>query len=195
VFVPSTRDQVQAFNARGLSGNAIARELGLSKSTVAYHLRRLGEPVDERCNRRYDWQAVQRYYDLGHSVSECVARFGFSRATFHDAARRGALVPRPQAMPLRLLLVNGSSRGRPNIKNRLVREGLKAGHCELCGLVEWLGRPLSLCLHHVNGDGLDNRLENLQLLCPNCHSQTENFGGRNRRDQAAGRARPAEEAA
>jgi 5-methylcytosine-specific restriction endonuclease McrA len=34
-------------------------------------------------------------------------------------------------------------------------------------------------LHHVNGDGRDNRLENLQLLCPNCHSQTDNFAGRN----------------
>jgi 5-methylcytosine-specific restriction endonuclease McrA len=34
-------------------------------------------------------------------------------------------------------------------------------------------------LHHVNGDGLDNRLENLELLCANCHSQTETYGGRN----------------
>jgi predicted HNH restriction endonuclease len=38
-----------------------------------------------------------------------------------------------------------------------------------------------MALHHVNGDGRDNRLENLQLLCPNCHSQTENFSGRGRR--------------
>jgi 5-methylcytosine-specific restriction endonuclease McrA len=43
------------------------------------------------------------------------------------------------------------------------------------------GRPLSMALHHVNGDGRDNRLENLQLLCPNCHSQTANFSARGRR--------------
>jgi len=43
------------------------------------------------------------------------------------------------------------------------------------------GEPISLCLHHINGSGRDNRLENLTLLCPNCHAQTENFAGRNRK--------------
>jgi 5-methylcytosine-specific restriction endonuclease McrA len=36
-----------------------------------------------------------------------------------------------------------------------------------------------VALHHINGDRLDNRLENLQLLCPNCHSQTSTYSGRN----------------
>jgi hypothetical protein len=39
--------------------------------------------------------------------------------------------------------------------------------------------PLSMALHHVNGDGSDNRLENIKFLCPNCHAQTSNYGGRN----------------
>ena len=47
--------------------------------------------------------------------------------------------------------------------------------------VDWLGKPLSMALHHVNGEGADNRLENLMMLCPNCHSQTENFSGRGRK--------------
>ena len=47
------------------------------------------------------------------------------------------------------------------------------------------GRPLSLELHHANGDGTDNRIENLQLLCPSCHSQTDTWGGRNARRKAA----------
>ena len=68
---------------------------------------------------------------------------------------------------------------------RLISAGLLANRCEACGIEEWLGAPLSMALHHVNGDGQDNRLENLQMLCPNCHSQTENFAGRNRAQTAA----------
>jgi hypothetical protein len=82
-------------------------------------------------------------------------------------------------MPLDELLVQGVKRGRFNLKNRLLDAGLKQNRCELCGISEWRGRPLNLQLHHVNGDGADNRLANLQLLCPNCHAQTTNYGGRN----------------
>ena len=96
-----------------------------------------------------------------------------------DAVTRGAIVPRPHAMPLDELLVANRSRGRNNIKLRLLAAGLKQNRCEECGITRWRKRPLSLCLHHVNGDRHDNRLENLVLLCPNCHSQTPNFGSKN----------------
>jgi hypothetical protein len=72
-------------------------------------------------------------------------------------------------------------RNRAHLKARLVKLGLLADVCATCGATEWLGRPLSLQLHHRNGDPDDNRLENLQLLCPNCHSLTDNWGGRNKR--------------
>jgi hypothetical protein len=81
-------------------------------------------------------------------------------------------------MPIDELLVAGTYRGRENVKARILRAGLKDGSCEECGITEWRGRPLSMALHHVNGDGRDNRLENLRLLCPNCHSQTDNFAGK-----------------
>ncbi len=76
--------------------------------------------------------------------------------------------------------MKGKRRGRYNIKLRLIAAGLKDGRCEHCGISSWRGKSLSLSLHHRNGDGLDNRLENLELLCPNCHSQTPNFGVGNR---------------
>jgi hypothetical protein len=175
-----TRDRVAELLKRGLSRGQVARELGITKATVSYHAKRLGWPPDERAARRYDWAAVQAYYDEGHSVRSCQERFGFSRQTWHAAVTRGAIVPRPHGMPLEELLV-AAPRSRNNVKVRLIRTGLKLAQCEECGTSEWLGRPLSLCLHHVNGDPHDNRLENLRLLCPNCHSQTDNFGSRNKR--------------
>jgi len=174
-----TRRQVATMMAAGVPRAEIARQLGVSKATVSYHARRLGEAVDERCARRYDWEAVQRYYDGGHSVGECMKSFGFSAGSWFEAVNRGAVVARPSATPISELLVAGSYRGRFNLKTRLVREGLKLNVCERCGVTDWLGEPLTLALHHVNGERHDNRLENLMLLCPNCHSQTDNYAGRN----------------
>jgi transposase-like protein len=176
-----TRELVAGLLARGLSSMEVARALGVSKSTVCYHKGRLGHEIDAKFNRRYDWAEVQRYYDLGHTISECEQRFGFARATFMEAAKRGDLVTRPQRAPIETYLVVGRRTNRTHLKQRLLAEGLKENRCERCGIESWLGEPLSMALHHVNGDGLDNRLENLALLCPNCHAQTPNFSGRNRR--------------
>jgi 5-methylcytosine-specific restriction endonuclease McrA len=106
--------------------------------------------------------------------------FGFSYASWSDAVKRGAIISRRGPTPMSELLVAGAYRGRNNLKLRLIKEGLKQPSCERCGLVDWLCEPIALALHHINGDRLDNRLENLELLCPNCHSQTDTFAGRNR---------------
>jgi DNA-binding transcriptional ArsR family regulator len=179
--IVETRALVSRMLAEGRSRGEIAAALSLSKSTVSYHARRLGHPVDERGARRYNWAAVQDFYDDGHSAADCVARFGFSRQTWSAAVQRGAIVTRDWVLPLDRLLAADTYRSRNNLKNRLIRAGIKENRCEECGLSQWRGRRLSIALHHVNGDGRDNRLENLKFLCPNCHSQTENFSGRGRR--------------
>lgn len=63
------------------------------------------------------------------------------------------------------------------LRIKLLTEGLKENKCEICGITKWLGKPIVCQLHHIDGNNQNNNLENLQILCPNCHSQTENYCG------------------
>ncbi|MGH2712930.1 MAG: hypothetical protein ACRDM7_03400 [Thermoleophilaceae bacterium] len=176
----ATRDEVEDLLSRGFTQAQIARELGLTKSTVAYHARALGVHADPRFARRHDWAAVQNAIDgEGLSMRQCLDRFGIGRDTWYRAVRRGDLVPPRSRMPLHNLLVVGRRRSRGHLKQRLIAAGLKENRCERCGITEWMGAPLNMHLHHINGDGLDNRLDNLEMLCGNCHAQTDTYGGRN----------------
>ena len=67
------------------------------------------------------------------------------------------------------------------LKNRLLLEGLKEHKCECCGITEWNGKPAPLELDHINGNHHDNQLENLRILCPNCHAQTDTYRGKNKK--------------
>jgi len=66
-----------------------------------------------------------------------------------------------------------------SIKKRLFSGGHKQHICEVCRLSEWNGQKIPVELHHINGINNDNRIENLQILCPNCHYQTDNHGVKN----------------
>lgn len=173
------REAVRAHLALGLSRREIAYRLGVNKSTVVYHVRRLDLPVDPRFGRRYDWEEIRRAYDAGLSARECRQRFGCTRSAWSEAVWRGDIRPRPREIPIEQLLVIGRATSRAHLKMRLLKAGLKDNLCEHCGITTWRGEPLSMQLHHANGDGTDNRLDNVVFLCPNCHSQTDTYGGRN----------------
>lgn len=82
--------------------------------------------------------------------------------------------------PLSEILTDGKYGQSSKLKNRLLKEGVKEHKCEVCGRTIWdNGLPIPLELHHINGNHYDNKLSNLQLLCPNCHYFTETYRGKN----------------
>lgn len=79
-----------------------------------------------------------------------------------------------------LMIENGNYHTK---SHRVLREYLirfRGQRCESCGLMEWLQKPISLEVEHMDGNSENNRLDNVKLLCPNCHSQTPTYKGKNR---------------
>ena len=99
--------------------------------------------------------------------------YGLSTSHFKGKAVGGGKSPQP----LEKLLTKKSPYIQSNrLRRRLIKESLPREQCTSCGLgPEWNGQPLTLQLDHINGEPSDNRLTNLRLLCPNCHSQTATF--------------------
>jgi hypothetical protein len=128
----------------------------------------LGVTVSGPNYRRVHRQVARDKLDTSHWLGKAYLRgksHAFSKST-----------------PLAEILVEHSAYSNAvHLKRRLISSGLLRGACSECGITEWLGRKLTLQLDHINGVGDDQRLHNLRLLCPNCHSQTATFCGRNAR--------------
>lgn len=90
-------------------------------------------------------------------------------------------------IPIEKILVKNSSYScSNNLKKRLIKEGFFEKKCNACGLTcwksrltNWMEKEIPLEIEHINGDNTDNRIENLELLCPNCHAQTSTYRGKN----------------
>jgi Zn finger protein HypA/HybF involved in hydrogenase expression len=91
-----------------------------------------------------------------------------------------------QRYTLEEIFREGSTYPTGHLLKIILREGYRERRCESCGLTEWLGQPIAIEVDHANGVNNDHRLENLRLLCPNCHALTPTWRGRaNRRLQVA----------
>ena len=180
------RERILALLAQGKTYNQIVAELGCAKSTVSYHAKNVKEPPNYKV---HNWDHVQQYYDEGNGVRECRRQFGICTAVWYNAKKAGKIITLDDhRIPLEELLVVGRETARNHLKSRLIQAGLMENRCGRCGITEWMGEPLTMALHHINGIGCDNRLENLLLLCPNCHAQTNNFAGKNTRKSRQKRA-------
>ena len=172
---------IQRYHDAGNDRNACMAKFGFGIAGW-YKANRRGKLTARRSLRKtYDWVAVQQYYDERHTYRDCRVRFGFSAEAWRKAVRRGEVTARSARLPLERILAESKSRW--SIKRRLLEAGILVNRCDECGLTEWRNRPLSMQLHHRNGVGNDHRIDNLAMLCPNCHSQTPTFGTRNRKQK------------
>lgn len=81
---------------------------------------------------------------------------------------------------LKKKLTTNSKCNRVDLKNQLIASGMLINKCYECGIMDmWNGKPIILHIDHINGINTDNRLNNLRILCPNCHSQTTTYCGKN----------------
>lgn len=143
-----------------------AREAISSSYSWAESLRKLG-----LCPTGGGWRVLKKYAEIWEISTE-----------HFDPARVREANVRTRKRPLKELLVENSSCSRQNLKRRLFQEGLKEPRCEQCGQDEnWRGRRVALILDHINGVRNDNRIENLQIVCPNCAATLDTHCGRKNR--------------
>lgn len=166
----------------------------------ASHLRAMGEREarrprpwsDDDLRRAVEASATyaQVMRALGYEPSGGIHRWlkahvralGLSTEHFTGQAwSRGKRLVSKVKRPLEEILVEQSTYKSAHLRRRLISEGVKDERCESCGLTSWLGSRLPLMLDHINGDHMDNRLANLRILCPNCHSLTPTWCAQNRR--------------
>ena len=132
-----------------------------------------------------------------NSISEILEYFGFSKASGSMSKvvkerilrenidvshfRKGGTQGGQSKYDLKEILIENSPYSNMDrLKKRILKEGLLEYKCEECGNNgEWNGKTLVLQLEHKNGKHDDHRLNNLCFLCPNCHSQTSTYAGKN----------------
>ena len=126
-----------------------------------------------------------------NSLSECLRKIGLTSGSSFDRLNRrikelgcstehfGTVSPNAIYTLDEILVENSTYTNIARLKERLIREKKLEYKCEICGISNWMGEFLALQLDHRNGIHNDHRIENIRFLCPNCHSQTETFAGRN----------------
>jgi hypothetical protein len=167
-----------------------------------------GSSTNSMRSRRYTDEQLCEAVSTSTSIRQVLAKLGLVEAGGNYVAikqqivrlglgtehltgqgwKRGNNAPVVPAAPIESLLRVGVAVQSYKLKRRLFKEGLKELRCERCQQTEWLGLPIPLELDHLNGDPTDNRLENLRILCPNCHASTNAYRGKKRakcRDETA----------
>lgn len=117
-----------------------------------------------------NYRVIQRYMKL----------YDIDASHFKGRAWNKGQVHGPKR-PIQDYLSNKYAIGSHRLKLRLLQEKVKQHICEKCGNTKWLENPIPLELHHIDGNSENNSLENIQFLCPNCHTLTDNYRGKGKK--------------
>lgn len=115
-----------------------------------------------------------------HTIKLRIRKLNIDTSHFKSQGWNKGLKFPDKTRPISEYLNNERAIGSDRLRRRLIREGLFQPCCAMCNLANWLGNPIPLELDHINGNRIDNVIENLRLLCPNCHALTPTYRGRNR---------------
>lgn len=159
----------------------------MTKFKLILDKRRLTKAVKENFSRT---KAFKAYFKKSPSWSRRKIEWFDSKIiqlgldTSHWTGLRGTKRDKEYVIPNERLFTNDSTYPTVTIRRRIIRDGLLEEKCVSCGLgPKWNGLDLTLQLDHLNGNTVDNRLENLRFLCPNCHAQTPTWGWKNRQSK------------
>lgn len=184
---------------RKLTIRQIAAETGLGYSTVRYWLgKHKLKTAGKTRHAEWDVAAFTTACAQSDSIRQVLVRMGAGdTANEYRYARQlaeelGVSLPvydgsgkSPRSsLTDEELFSFGSERSNVALRRRLIRVGVPYVCVECDQGPEWCGRPITLQVDHIDGDRLNNLMENLRFLCPNCHSQTPTFSGRNRAKKA-----------
>ena len=137
------------------------------------------------CNKEFEnvySMSAHKGHCSGRNGTEHLASCrGWSKGLTRETDERVRRTSDRKSIPLKDILEGKHPETQTNkIKKKLLREGMLKNACKICGISEWMGRSIVCELDHINGNRRDHSLENLRMLCPNCHSQTSTYCGRNK---------------
>lgn len=147
-------------------------------------------------NKYSDWEEQIREAGIStNSASAAAAKLGIKIDTYRKYAKkyecyntnqsgRGISKPNTTKIPLDDILDGLHPQYKSSqLRIRLIEAEFFEAKCNRCNLAEWQGEPIPLELEHKDGCHTNHKLENLEILCPNCHALTETYCGRNRKDK------------